>query len=458
MSEGINMKPLALIVDDEEKIRETLAGILEDEGWEVLLASNGYEGIDVFKKSDPDLVFLDVWMPNLDGIQTLQILKELDLHTPVVIMSGHGTIETAVKATKIGAFEYLEKPLSLDKIIPLLDHAAKIKSAQDKSSLLGDATEMIGSSDTVLQIKRQINMVAPRNAWVLITGENGTGKEVAARNIHARSSRASNSFVAVNCAAIPEELIESELFGHQKGAFTNAIASKQGKFELAHQGTLFLDEIGDMSLKTQAKILRILQEQKFERVGGVEAISVDVRVVAATNKNLPDEIEKGSFREDLFYRLNVVPFELPPLRDRGDDVRDLCTHFFQQFSLELGEPEKRLSDEAYNVLLSYRWPGNIRELKNILERICVMIPDSVISIEHLRGLIPIVESSRPTSTLGVSATTLKQAKTDFERAFILDKLEKNQWNVTKTAEAIGVERSNLHRKLKFFNIDPKQRG
>ena len=458
MSEGINMKPLALIVDDEEKIRETLAGILEDEGWEVLLASNGYEGIDVFKKSDPDLVFLDVWMPNLDGIQTLQILKELDLHTPVVIMSGHGTIETAVKATKIGAFEYLEKPLSLDKIIPLLDHAAKIKSAQDKSSLLGDATEMIGSSDTVLQIKRQINMVAPRNAWVLITGENGTGKEVAARNIHARSSRASNSFVAVNCAAIPEELIESELFGHQKGAFTNAIASKQGKFELAHQGTLFLDEIGDMSLKTQAKILRILQEQKFERVGGVEAISVDVRVVAATNKNLPDEIEKGSFREDLFYRLNVVPFELPPLRDRGDDVRDLCTHFFQQFSLELGEPEKRLSDEAYNVLLSYRWPGNIRELKNILERICVMIPDSVISIEHLRGLIPSVESSRPTSTLGVSATTLKQAKTDFERAFILDKLEKNQWNVTKTAEAIGVERSNLHRKLKFFNIDPKQRG
>ena len=449
--------PVALIVDDEKNIRGTLAAIIEDEGWDVELAENGFKGIDLFKKCNPDLVFLDVWMPNLDGIQTLQKLKELNVETPIVIMSGHGTIETAVKATKIGAFEYLEKPLSLDKILPLLDHAQKIKQANALSSSASEATDMIGSSEAMSVMKRQINLVAPRNTWVLITGENGTGKEVAARNIHVRSSRGDQPFVAVNCAAIPEELIESELFGHQKGAFTNAISNKQGKFELADKGTLFLDEIGDMSLKTQAKILRILQEQRFERVGGVEAISVDVRVVAATNKRLPDEIEKGNFREDLFYRLNVVPFELPPLRDRGGDIEELCDYFFQKFSIEFNESKKVLSQEACRILQGYRWPGNIRELKDILERICVMIPDQIIRPEHLAGLLPVSDKVSISPTLS-SVTTLKQAKTDFERAFILDKLEENQWNVTKTAEAIGVERSNLHRKLKLFNIDPKQRG
>lgn len=447
----------ALIIDDEESIRNTLAAILGDEGWSSELASNGFEGIDRFKKVSPDLVFLDIWMPNLDGIQALQVLKEINMQTPVVVMSGHGTIETAVKATRIGAFEYLEKPLSLDKIIPLLEHAEKIRDANSESSRKFDAEDMIGESPIIVQIKRQISIVAPRNSWVLITGENGTGKEVVARNIHVKSSRADSPFVAVNCAAIPEDLIESELFGHQKGAFTNAISNKQGKFELAHKGTLFLDEIGDMSLKTQAKILRILQEQKFERVGGTDPIDVDVRVIAATNKDLLDEIRLGNFREDLFYRLNVIPFELPPLREREDDLKILCSYFFRKISLELGEVEKQLSDEAYFVLKQYRWPGNIRELKNILERICIMVPDTIIKVGHLQGLIPIGTIPDVLAPYGAGAT-LKEAKTDFERSFILDKLKENQWNVTKTAEAIGVERSNLHRKLKLFKIDPKQKG
>ncbi len=454
--------PIALIIDDEKSIGLSLAGILEDEGWKVNIAENGFTGISLYQSERPHLVFLDVWMPKLDGITTLQRLKDIDGQVPIVIMSGHGSIETAVRATRIGAFDFLEKPLSLDKVIPLLEHAERMRQQLDKYSQLVDATEIIGSSPTVQQIKRQVNMVAPRNAWVLITGENGTGKEVVARNIHAKSTRHHKPFIAVNCAAIPEELIESELFGHNKGAFTNAIAKKQGRFELAHQGTLFLDEIGDMSLKTQAKILRILQEQKFERVGGVETIEVDVRVIAATNKDLKAEIAAGRFREDLFYRLNVIPFELPPLRARGDDIRELTDYFLNQISMELGEKTKSISAPVYEVFKKYSWPGNIRELKNFLERLCIMVAEQHIEVEHIRSLLPVdfedevPELSQPNLTSNYA--TLKEAKTDFERAFILDKLEEYQWNVTKTAEAIGVERSNLHRKLKSFGIDPKQRG
>lgn len=453
---------VALIIDDEKSIGLSLAGILEDEGWRVNITQDGFAGIDSFRSDRPHLVFLDVWMPHLDGITTLQKLKDIDGQVPIVIMSGHGNIETAVRATRIGAFDFLEKPLSLDKIIPLCEHAERMRQQLDKYSQLIDATDIIGSSPPLMQIKRQVNVVAPRNAWVLITGENGTGKEVVARNIHAKSTRYHKPFVAVNCAAIPEELIESELFGHNKGAFTNAISKKQGRFELAHQGTLFLDEIGDMSLKTQAKILRILQEQKFERVGGVETIEVDVRVIAATNKDLKAEIKAGRFREDLFYRLNVIPFELPPLRARGDDICELTEYFLNQISLELGEATKEISEPVYRVFKKYSWPGNIRELKNFLERLCILVAEKTIEVEHVRNLLP--EGSEDLiddeSLQGSSSSpaTLKEAKTDFERAFILDKLEEHQWNVTKTAEAIGVERSNLHRKLKSFGIDPKQRG
>jgi two-component system nitrogen regulation response regulator NtrX len=455
-------QPLALIVDDEERIRKTLADILEDEGWLAEQAKNGQEAMIQFKKNRPDLVLLDVWMPGIDGIGTLQSLKRLDTDIPIVIMSGHGTIETAVRATKLGAFDYLEKPLSLDKIIPLLQHAVEIKNRKGLRSRHESLTPLIGNCGKILNIKRQIDMVAPRNSWVLITGENGTGKEIVARHIHQRSSRVNKTFVAVNCAAIPEELIESELFGHTKGAFTNAISSKLGRFELANEGTIFLDEIGDMSLRTQAKILRILQEQKFEKVGGTETIEVDVRVIAATNKDLKQEITRGNFREDLFYRLNVIPFELPPLREREDDLRELIDYFLEEMSIELGEEKKVLAEDTYQIMKNYSWPGNIRELKNLLERLCIMVPEIMILPQQLQGLLH--DDARMHVSIdenleaAMAAATLKQAKTDFERAFILDKLEENQWNVTKTAEAIGVERSNLHRKLKLYGIDPKQKG
>ncbi|MFW7377940.1 MAG: sigma-54-dependent transcriptional regulator [Oligoflexus sp.] len=465
--ENDSEKPRALIVDDEERIRLTLADVFEDEGWGSEQASNGQEAVLHFKESRPDLVLLDVWMPGVDGISTLQSLKKLDPDVPVVIMSGHGAIETAVRATKLGAFDYLEKPLSLDKILPLMQHALDMKHRKANRQKSDTLSPLIGGCDRMLLIKRQIDIVAPRNSWVLITGENGTGKEVVARHIHEGSSRAGKTFVAVNCAAIPEELIESELFGHTKGAFTNAINNKKGRFELAHEGTMFLDEIGDMSLKTQAKILRILQERSFERLGGTESIQVDVRVIAATNKNLKEEIKQGRFREDLYYRLNVIPFELPALRERGDDLRELVEYFLEQMSADLGEEKKRLHEDAYQILRNYEWPGNIRELKNLLERLCIMIPEADITARQLQGLLSSIDEADhhgpeavvdPLLESAMAAATLKQAKTDFERAFILDKLEENQWSVTKTAESIGVERSNLHRKLKLYGIDPKQRG
>ncbi|MBF0443398.1 MAG: sigma-54-dependent Fis family transcriptional regulator, partial [Oligoflexales bacterium] len=385
-------------------------------------------------------------------------MRELNSDIPVVIMSGHASIETAVRSTKLGAFDFLEKPLSLEKLLPMLDHAKEIKSVrQKKMQPQNSQYQMIGESDIIAQVRRQIKLVAPRNAWVLITGENGTGKEILANCIHNESSRAKKPFIAVNCAAIPEQLIESELFGHTKGAFTNAFAAKRGKFELAHQGTLFLDEIGDMSLQTQAKILRILQEQTFERVGGTDIIQVDVRVIAATNKDLREEILKGNFREDLYYRLNVVPFQLPPLRERGEDVLLLADHFLSMMALDLGENKKYLSSYAKNAFLSHNWPGNIRELKNILERICIIIPNKEeISMDDLvlSGFVSSCVSEARTPLC--EAETLKEAKNNFEKAFILDKLEENQWNVTKTAEAIGIERSNLHKKLKTYDIDLKR--
>lgn len=450
---------LALIVDDEDKIRKTLADVFDDEGWQTLTAENGKLGLQLFLKRTPDLVLLDVWMPGMDGIETLQKMRQHNSKIPVVIMSGHGSIETAVKATKLGAFDYLEKPLSLEKIFPLMEHAKEIRSRQEEKSRQSSIPELIGRASNILQIKRQIQMVAPRNAWILITGENGTGKEVVARNIHETSSRSTRPFVAVNCAAIPEELIESELFGHAKGAFTNALSHKKGKFEMAHQGTLFLDEIGDMSLRTQAKILRILQEQQYERVGSTDTLHVDVRVIAATNKDLKEQIKLGFFREDLFYRLNVVPFHLPPLRDRGDDIFELAQHFLHRMAHELGEKEKHLSPEAAQVLKEYHWPGNIRELKNLLERVCIMSDASTLDAETLRLHLGVDEKSEESASLEfLAASTLKQAKTDFERAYLLSKLEEFQWNITKTAEAIGLERSNLHRKMKLYGIEPKQKG
>jgi two-component system, NtrC family, nitrogen regulation response regulator NtrX len=448
-------KLTVLIVDDEKSIRDTLAAVISDEGWRPILAKNGKEGLTRYAKDRPDIVFLDVWMSVMDGIATLQKMKELNSEIPIIVMSGHGTIETAVKATKLGAFDFIEKPLSLDKILPLLDHAKAMKNSGVGSKGRTGNFDIIGASREIADIKQQIKVIAPKNAWVLITGENGTGKEVVARNIHVHSTRASKPFVAVNCAAIPDDLIESELFGHVRGAFTGAVSDKMGRFEMAHNGTLFLDEIGDMSLKTQAKILRILQEQSFERVGGVDTIAVDVRVVAATNKNLKELIDQGKFREDLFYRLNVIPFHIPPLRERKEDIVPLAKFFLDVNAAELSEPVKVLTKDCEEAMLAYGWPGNVRELKNLLERLCIIIASNEISAADLRNQVTI--TSEKTQQYNIKDTTsLKEARTDFEKAFILDKLEEFQWNISKTAEAIGIERSNLHRKLKSFDIDMKR--
>jgi two-component system nitrogen regulation response regulator NtrX len=449
-------RPLVLIIDDEVSICDSLAGVLSDEGWGTISALNGQAGLVEFKLHQPDLVFLDVWMPGLDGIETMQQIKAMNREIPIIIMSGHGTIETAVRATKLGAFDFIEKPMSIDKVLPLAEQIAA-KRIEKLSSPIAKVKklDLIGSSPSMQPIQRQLNIVAPRYAWVLITGENGTGKEVLAMNLHAHSSRADKPFVAVNCAAIPEELIESELFGHEKGAFTGAVSSQKGRFEQASGGTLFLDEIADMSLRTQAKILRVLQERSFERLGSEETIKVDVRVIAATNKNLEEAIGKGEFREDLFYRLNVVPFHLPPLRERIEDLEDLTKHFLKIMSFDLKEPEKVMEPDVLLALKHYPWPGNIRELRNLIERLCIMVPGNTITRSDLPDHV--VFRSDPTVIESRNeVSTLREAKSDFERAFILDKLQENQWNVSKTAEAIGIERSNLHRKLKSFNIDPKQ--
>lgn len=455
-----------LVIDDEKSICETLSGVLTDEGWDVSIAYSGDEGISVFKRQTFDLVFLDIWMGEMDGIEALQHMKSENPSVPIIIMSGHGNIETAVKVTKLGALDFLEKPLSLDKILPLSDRIKKKLENEDQVSAEVKGPPLIGDSKPMQVISRQIAVVAPRNSWVLITGENGTGKEVVAQRVHKMSKRCEKPFVAVNCAAIPEELIESELFGHAKGAFTSAIANKKGKFELADHGTLFLDEIGDMSMKTQAKILRILQEQSFEPIGSDQTINVDVRVIAATNKDLAKEIKAGNFREDLYYRLNVIPIQMPPLRARGNDITQLAEYFLRQFAIDLEETQKQLSYSAKVALVNYHWPGNVRELRNIMERLCIMVasesielsdlPEMIQSDEQSSSLVVSSMSEQVTDAVPLEGASLKEARLSFERAFILDNLEKNDWNVSKTADAIGIERSNLHRKLKAYKIDPKR--
>ncbi len=451
---GEKRKMKVLIVDDEKSICTTLAGVFQDEGWDTLSAYCGRDGIELFKSQNVDLVFLDVWMEDLDGIQTLQEMKGIKEAIPIVIMSGHGTIETAVKVTKLGAYDFLEKPLSLEKILPILEHVASLRSVDSRMAApLGEKNyELIGCSDEIASIHRQIRNIARRNSWVLVSGENGTGKEVVARNIHMQSPRADKNFVAVNCAAIPEELIESELFGYAKGAFTHATNSKMGKFELAHRGTLFLDEIGDMSLKTQAKILRILQEQCLHRLGDNATVPIDVRVIAATNKNLADEIKRGNFREDLYYRLNVIPLKMPPLRERKDDIPILCDYFLGKIASDFKEPKKTISEGALQLFKLHLWPGNVRELKNTLERLCIMVGGLLISESDVKEVFSSSDLGSTAHLDPISGETLKEARNNFERSFIIDKLEENEWNISKTAEAIGLERSHLHRKMRLYEI------
>lgn len=462
---------LILIIDDEESILKSLSGALSDEGYRAIIASSGKEGLESIRTAKPDIVLLDIWMPGLDGLETLKQIKTEFPEQMVIMMSGHGNIETAVKTTKLGAFDFIEKPLSLERLLVLLQNASSVHDlARENQALrkqVDKARTLIGASPAMKLIQELVRRVAPTTGSVLITGENGTGKEVVAHSIHALSPRYQKPFVEVNCAAIPEELIESELFGHEKGAFTGATHLRRGKFDLANGGSLFLDEIGDMSVKTQAKILRILQEQKFERVGGSQTISVDVRVVAATNKDLKAEIQKGCFREDLYYRLNVIPFVIPPLRDRKEDIPLLADHFLKEFSTTHGRRLRALSPEGLQVLLAYSWPGNVRELKNLIERLVILTMDAeegqIISaatlLGHLGQEVAVGTKSansalNPTTNITTNLTTnLKDARHEFEKEFILKTLKENDWNVSKTAQILGVERSHLHRKIKSYGIE-----
>ncbi len=442
-----------LIVDDEESIRRSLSGILSDEGFETTSAADRDAAFSAIEAdSPPDLVLLDIAMPGRDGVEILGELRERRPDIPVVMMTGHGTIETAVKTTRMGAFDFIEKPLSIDKLLLTIEHALERSQLERENRALRAqalrAHDILGTSDAIVKLKENIAVAGPTNGWVLITGENGTGKELVARQIHVRSRRADAPFVEVNCAAIPEELIESELFGHEKGAFTGAMSRKRGRFELAHGGTIFLDEIADMSLMTQAKVLRILQEHTFERVGGTETIEVDVRVIAATNKNLEGEIGLGRFREDLYYRLNVIPLQVPALRERPEDIPILARAFVEEFSRDSGFKPKVLTDAACSLLRVHSWPGNVRELRNLMERLVIMTPGERIDAEHLPETVgmPEVEGR-------VGASTLEEARRGFEREWLLAKLKQHGGNISRTAMAIGIARESLSRKIKAFGIE-----
>jgi two-component system nitrogen regulation response regulator NtrX len=438
-----------LITDDEPSIRTSLAHILEDEGHRCVLAESGEEAIAQFAREEFDLVFLDLWLPGIDGLSVLERIRNAGA-PPVIVISGHGNVEAAVRATRLGAYDFLEKPLSLERVLLTVNHAlADRKLREQVRDLRRHLTLeelLIGESDAMKRLDQEIRSAAPVANRVLITGENGSGKEIVARTLHRLSPRADQPFIDVNCAAIPEELIESELFGHRKGAFTGAIDDRKGKFELADGGTLFLDEIGDMSLKTQAKVLRVLQEQTFQRVGGQQTIKVDVRVIAATNKDLAAEIQAGNFRSDLFYRLNVVPIEVPPLRARGNDVLLLGEHFLRRFAAVSGMPKKRLSAGAAARLKSYSWPGNVRELRNVTERLAILLPAETIEAGDVqlgtREVAPEVPGN----------LTLREARDAFEKQYILSRLREFSGNISRTAEALGVERSNLYRKLHAYGI------
>jgi two-component system nitrogen regulation response regulator NtrX len=453
------MKPTILIVDDEAGVRSALSGVLRDEGYQVDAVDSGEACLDRVARAPYDVVVLDIWLPGMDGLTTLARLQERRVDAPVVMISGHGNIESAVRAIKMGAFDFVEKPLSLEKIVLVVGHALRQRRLEAENRALRATVDrrltMIGESYVMAQLREQIAMAAPTKGRVLIYGENGTGKELVARNIHTLSRKRAGPFVEVNCAAIPEELIESELFGHMKGAFTGAMADRRGKFEAADGGTLFLDEIADMSLKTQAKVLRALQEEVVEPVGGTTTVKVDVRVIAATNKDLPTEIRGGRFREDLYFRLNVIPIFVPPLRDRDADIPLLAEHFMADLAREYGRRPKRLDPGAATGLRSYKWPGNVRELRNVIERLMIMVPGETITPADLAFLDggAILAAATP----GAPPLPLHDARERFERDYILRALAAQNGNISRTAEVLGVERSNLYRKMRAFGIAPARR-
>ncbi|HSM76067.1 MAG TPA: sigma-54 dependent transcriptional regulator [Bryobacteraceae bacterium] len=447
-----------LIVDDEPLIRQSLSGVLEDEGYQTHSVPSGEACLEELGRTNYDLVLLDIWLPGMDGLDVLARIQEISLPArPAVInISGHGTIETAVRATKLGAFDFLEKPLTIEKVSVVVKNALqqrRLETELERVKEDGPPSNIIGDSVPMKALRQQLSLMAATNGRVLIYGESGTGKELVAHAIHNISPRVDGPFVEVNCAAIPEEMIESELFGHRKGSFPGAAEDKIGKLQKADGGTLFLDEVGDMSLKTQAKVLRAIDEQRFEPVGAETSIQVDARLVASTNKNLEEEIDRGNFREDLFYRLNVIPFYVPPLRERLEDVPLLADYFLKDFTTAYGRKPKELTPEAYRVLQDYPWPGNVRELRNLMERIVIMNPQTRIDARH----IPLNPARR--SVFERSADyggSLQDVRAAAERDYILKKLEETKGNVTRTAELLGLERSNLYRKMKALGIVPKE--
>jgi two-component system nitrogen regulation response regulator NtrX len=451
-------RPRILVVDDEPGIRQSLCGVLEDEGYDASAVESGERCLDELRRRGYELILLDVWLPGIDGLETLACIQEIPPpDRPVTVMiSGHGTIETAVKATKLGAYDFLEKPLTIQKVSIVAKNAIQHRKLELENQRLkesGGKYRIIGESVPLKALRQQLGLMAATNGRVLIYGESGTGKELVAHAMHSMSPRADEPFVEVNCAAIPEELIESELFGHRKGSFTGATEDKTGKFKKADGGSLFLDEVGDMSLKTQAKVLRALEEQRFEPVGASEFVQVDVRVIAATNKHLEEEIERGNFREDLFYRLNVIPFYVPPLRDRREDIPLLADYFLNEFTTAYGRKRKELTPEAYRVLQDYYWPGNVRELRNLMERIVIMNPQVRIDARH----VPLNPSRKAAAERSASHfASLQEVRRAAEREYILKTLEETAGNVSRTAELLGLERSNLYRKMKALGIAPKE--
>jgi len=447
-----------LIVDDEASIRESLQGILEDEGYKVTTSPSGEDCLEVLRKTSFDVILLDVWLPGIDGLEALEKIRTLDDSPEVIMISGHGTIETAVRATKLGAYDFAEKPLSLEKTLILIKNAIETRRLRhenrDLRKQLQTKSVIVGDSIPMKALRQQIALMAPTNGRVLIYGESGTGKELVAHAIHAQSLRREEMFVEVNCAAIPEDLIDSELFGHRKASFPGATANKEGKFQKADRGTLFLDEIGDMSLKTQSKVLRTLEQQSFTPVGSDAPTTVDVRVIASTNKDLEEEIAKGNFREDLFYRLNVIPFVVPPLRERKEDIPLFARYFLKEFASAYGRRPREITDDAVEVLMRYAWPGNVRELRNVIERIVIMNPTT--SRFERKHLPPLVHREGGRRVAANEASTLHQARAAYERDYILKKLDENHGNVSRTAETLGLERSHLYRKMKSLGIAVKE--
>lgn len=445
-----------LVIDDEENIRKTLKEILEDESYEVLCAEDGEQGVKIFKEEYPDIILVDILMPKKDGLEVLKEIKERKVACEVIMISGHGTIESAVQAIKLGAYHFLQKPLSLIEVKQIVRHACDTKIQRDELHSFRKKDEekyaLIGKSAATEKLKQEIYKIAPTNGRVLISGESGTGKELVAFAIHKYGERKKGPFVKVNCAAIPSNLIESELFGHEKGAFTGAVAQKKGKFELAHKGTLLLDEIGDMDLNTQTKVLRAIQEGEFERVGGTKTISVDVRIIAATHRDLEKMIASETFREDLYYRLCVLPVSVPSLEERVDDIPVLAEYFLDLYCRENGTPSKKFTSDALTVLTGQRYPGNIRQLRNVVERAAIMFPGKEISGEFV-GSMTGQGGQQVKTDLFTRPRPLQEAKDDLEKTFVKTQLELNDWDIPKTAEILGIQRTNLHRKIRNLGIE-----